>query len=108
MQSPRSERTPLLADRPRTSEDSTRRAEEEHAALHGVPVSSAPRRSAREVILFAWALLATAGVIVLAVVLQHRNSTSGTTPSPPPPPIAPGDPSAGGPYLSNSHKPKSK
>ncbi|KAK4044713.1 repressible alkaline phosphatase [Parachaetomium inaequale] len=103
--SPRSERSPLLADRPRTSEDSTRRAEEEDAALHGVPVPLSPRRSAREVILFTWALLATAGVIVLAVVLQHRNSTSDTTPSPPPPPIAPGDPSAGGPYLS-SKRPK--
>jgi alkaline phosphatase len=51
------------------------------------------------VILFAWALLATAGVIVLAVVLQHHNSTST---APPPSPITPGDPAAGGPYLSTT------
>lgn len=66
----------------------------------------------RELFLFAWALLATAGVIVLAVVLQHRNSTS-TSPAPPSPPIVPGDPSAGGPYLSPApsspnHKPNKK
>lgn len=48
-----------------------------------------------------WALLATAGVVVLAVVLQHHNSTSNPHPvpsNPPPPPIAPSDPSTGGPY----------
>jgi alkaline phosphatase len=108
LQSPRSERTPLLADRPRNSEDSTLRAEEEDAALHGTSVSPAPRRAGlREVILFVWALLATAGVIVLAVILQHHNSTHSSPSTPPPPPIAPGDPSAGGPYqLPSTKKPK--
>ncbi|KAK3295807.1 alkaline-phosphatase-like protein [Chaetomium fimeti] len=100
---PGSERTPLLADRPRNSEDSTRRAEEEDAALHGTTISpSAPRRVMREVVLFAWALIATAAVIVLAVILQHHNSTTSPSPSQPPPPIAPGDPSAGGPYSTDS------
>ncbi|KAH6849857.1 alkaline phosphatase-like protein [Chaetomium sp. MPI-CAGE-AT-0009] len=66
---PGSERTPLLADRPRDSEESTRRAEEEDAALHGTAIPpSAPAAT--------------------------------TSPSPP---IAPGDPSAGGPYLSDSN-----
>ncbi|KAL2145084.1 hypothetical protein VTI28DRAFT_7963 [Corynascus sepedonium] len=108
--SPRSERTPLLADRPRNSEDSTRAAEEEDAALHGVNatinVSTERRRGVREALLFVWAILATAGVIVLAVILQHRNATS-TAPSP----ISPGDPSAGGPYSTSSdtaHKPHAK
>lgn len=97
-QSPGPERAPLLAEPSRTSEDSTRRAEEEDAALHrthgGGTASAAaatPRTTLREVALFVWALIATAGVIVLAVVLQHRNST--------PPPV-PGDPSSGSPYLS--------
>ncbi|KAL2181517.1 alkaline-phosphatase-like protein [Thermothelomyces heterothallicus CBS 202.75] len=99
MMSPRSERTPLLADSPRNSEESTRAAEEEDAALHGgnaaatLSSSNQRRRGLREVLLFVWAVIATAGVIVLAVILQHRNATSGT-----PSPISPGDPSAGGPY----------
>ncbi|KAK4241864.1 repressible alkaline phosphatase [Achaetomium macrosporum] len=89
--SPRSERTPLLADSPNNPHDSTRRADEDGP--------SSRRAGLREVFLFVWALLATAGVIVLGVVLQHRSSTS-TSPSrrPPPPVVAPGDPSAGGPY----------
>jgi alkaline phosphatase len=90
MQSPRSERTPLLADGPNNPDDSTRRTEEDGP--------SSPRRTGRrEVFLFVWALLATAGVIVLGVVLQHRTSTST---SPPPPVVGPSDPSAGGPYYS--------
>ncbi|KXX75250.1 Repressible alkaline phosphatase [Madurella mycetomatis] len=85
-----SERTPLLASQPRTSEDSTRREEEEDAALHGthLPAShsgSASRRvGVREIILFTWALLATAGVIVLAVVLQHRSTTTNSPGAPQP------------------------
>ena len=100
LQSPRSERTPLLADQPRNSEDSTRRAEEEDAALHGTAVAPPPRRATglREVILFAWALVATAAVIVLAVVLQHRHSTSSPPTPTSPVPIVPGDPAAGDPY----------
>lgn len=69
------ERAPLLAGSPRTSEQSDRAAEDEDAAIHG---TAAPRSTSRvrECALFAWALLATAAVIVLAVVLQHRNGTS--------------------------------
>ena len=100
LQSPRSERTPLLADRPRDSEDSTLRAEQDAAS------STSRRAGLREGILFVWALLATAGVIVLAVILQHQNSTHSPSKPPPPPPIVPGDPSAGGPYhLPNIKKP---
>jgi len=76
------ERTPLLAGTPRrNSEQSARAAEEEDAALHGHAVPTAPSSRVREVALFAWALLATAAVIVLAVILQHRNAT---VPAPPP------------------------
>ena len=109
-QSPGSERTPLLADRPRTSEDSTRRAEEEDAALHGTAVAPPPRRATglREVVLFAWALVATAAVIVLAVVLQHRNSTSSPSDPASPIPIVPGDPAAGDPYIPTTNAKKSK
>jgi alkaline phosphatase len=62
----------------------------------------------REIVLFAWALVATAAVIVLAVVLQHRNST--TAPSDPasPVPIVPGDPAAGDPYIHTANTKKSK
>ncbi|KAK3368147.1 alkaline phosphatase-like protein [Podospora didyma] len=66
---------------PTPSEHSDRRAEEEEDnALHGtaVPARSSRRwvSNLREVALFAWALLATAAVIVLAVVLQHRNAVT--------------------------------
>ncbi|KAL2017141.1 hypothetical protein VTK56DRAFT_2563 [Thermocarpiscus australiensis] len=101
--SPRSERTPLLAEQPRTSEDSARRDEEEDAALRGTrgPVSRDGSRTAslREIGLFVWALLATAGVIVLGVVLQHRDATRRHPPAPPPGPPVPGDPAAGSPYF---------
>ncbi|KAK4204416.1 putative alkaline phosphatase [Triangularia verruculosa] len=104
------ERTPLLADRvpSRNSVDSLRRAEREDAAIHGTPLETPATRTRtlRELLLFAWALLATAGVIVLAVVLQHRNST--TTPPTPtdPAPIIPGDPGTGTPYPHVSSAPK--
>ncbi|KAK4175624.1 alkaline-phosphatase-like protein [Triangularia setosa] len=106
------ERTPLLADGvpSRNSIDSLRRAEQEDAAIHGTPLESPAvrTRTARELLLFAWALLATAGVIVLAVVLQHGNST--TTPPDPtdPVPIIPGDPGTGTPYPSISSTPPKK
>ncbi|KAK0732809.1 alkaline-phosphatase-like protein [Apiosordaria backusii] len=108
---PTSERTPLLADSQvpsRNSTDSLRRAEQEDAAIHGTPLpaSTTRTRTVRELLLFAWALLATAGVIVLAVVLQHRNSTT-TPPAPTDPvPIIPGDPGTGTPYPSISSAPK--
>ncbi|KAK0674220.1 alkaline phosphatase [Cercophora samala] len=103
------ERTPLLADGvpSRNSIDSLRRAEQEDAAIHGTPLSTTTTRTRtrtlRELLLFAWALLATAGVIVLAVVLQHRNSTTTPPPAPTDPvPIIPGDPGTGTPYPSLS------
>ncbi|KAK3692204.1 alkaline-phosphatase-like protein [Podospora appendiculata] len=77
-----SDRTPLLAESsPHVSDQSEQRAEEaEDAALYNTALPDAPRSSRlRELALFSWAVLATAAVIVLAVVLQHRNAT--TSPS---------------------------
>lgn len=77
-----SDRTPLLAAA-RPSGESQRSddlAEQEDAALHGIDPSRAGKTAPwstrlREVILFIWALVATAAVIVLAVWLQndHRD-----------------------------------
>ena len=67
------------------SEQSDRRAEEEDAALHDteLPPPTANRSAKlREVLLFLWALLATAVVIVLAVYIQHRNDTPRDDPPP--------------------------
>lgn len=77
-------RTPLLAEERRASEHSEQRAAEEDAALHGEP--DRPRGflararglwnpRVREVILFLWALAATAGLIVLAVWFTHIEQT---------------------------------
>lgn len=60
------------------SAQSDERAEEEDNALRG----TSPNRAGwstrlREIILFIWALLATAVIIVLAVLLQHNQQTSG-------------------------------
>jgi len=79
------ERTPLLADAPRRdSRESDRAAEEEDAALHNTTLLNRPSTSsrAREIALFTWALLATAAVIVLAVVVQHGKSTTSSYPGP--------------------------
>ncbi|KAL2277397.1 hypothetical protein FJTKL_00082 [Diaporthe vaccinii] len=73
-----SDRTPLLVD-PRRSVDSARSdrlAEEEDHLVRG----SSPDRQPwayriREVVLFVWALLATAIIIVLAVWFQHNQQT---------------------------------
>lgn len=73
-----SNRTPLLAAS-RRSIDSARsdeRAEEEDAAFRG----TSPNREGwstrlREIVLFIWALLATAVIIVLAALLQHNQQT---------------------------------
>ncbi|KAK4639335.1 vacuolar alkaline phosphatase [Podospora bellae-mahoneyi] len=118
MQSPTSkpasgERTPLLADGvpSRNSSDSLRRAEQEDAAIHGTPLAPTPTartRTVRELLLFSWALLATAGVIVLAVVLQHRNSTTNPPTPTDPIPIIPGDPGTGTPYPAISSLPPKK
>ncbi|KAK3990208.1 alkaline-phosphatase-like protein [Cladorrhinum sp. PSN332] len=95
-----SEQTPLLAETSarRSSQDSQRLAEEEDAAIHGTPLPAERKRSSRELFLFSWAFLATAAVIVLTVVLQHRNSTS----SAPAIPTIPGDPATGDPYTTKS------
>ncbi|KAL6714140.1 vacuolar alkaline phosphatase [Lecanora helva] len=70
---------PLLAeDRPSSEQSSERHVEEEDALLTG---QQRPQRSKydgkfwREVGLFSWALIATAVVIVLAVLYQHKESS---------------------------------
>ncbi|OAA67059.1 alkaline phosphatase [Niveomyces insectorum RCEF 264] len=101
-----SARTPLLAAA-RSSEESDRsddRAEEEDAALqtssreHGRSSMRLGRgaRSTRmrELLLFVWALIATAAVIVLAVWVQHDQQT-GHQPSEPPEPSEPAPPRPG-------------
>ncbi|KAL4962299.1 alkaline phosphatase [Aspergillus stella-maris] len=69
---------PLLAPRPSSEQSSIRNAEEEDALLTGERTGrSEPRRGWgfwREVGLFAWALIATIAVIVIAVVYQHESS----------------------------------
>ncbi|KAL1897095.1 vacuolar alkaline phosphatase [Sporothrix stenoceras] len=89
-----SARTPLLAEARPSSESqrSDDRAEEEDAALHGGGHGAGDRgqRSVRgpwstrlrELLLFAWALVATAAVIVLAAWVQHKQSND--TPTTPP------------------------
>jgi alkaline phosphatase len=75
------ENQPLLAhDRP-SSEHSDELAAAEDEALHGTQsINSKPRRKYwgfwRELGLFLWALAATAGVIVLAVLSHHKQQTS--------------------------------
>ncbi|KAK2757037.1 hypothetical protein FQN54_005006 [Arachnomyces sp. PD_36] len=72
---------PLLAPRP-SSENSSIRNEEEDALLTGQrtqrPVDAGRRSWVfwREIGLFIWAVVATAAVIILAVVYQHNLSTS--------------------------------
>jgi len=75
---------PLLA---RTSSQDSRSIAEEDALLTGQPTrrSSGPRtwRFWREIGLFAWALIATAAVIILAVVYQKAADTHHGDPSHP-------------------------
>ncbi|KAL4808931.1 alkaline-phosphatase-like protein [Aspergillus unguis] len=71
------ERGPLLAPRPSSEQSSIRNAEEEDALLTGQRTIRDRRRGWgfwREIGLFAWALIATIAVIVLAVVYQHEYS----------------------------------
>ncbi|KAL4781722.1 alkaline-phosphatase-like protein [Aspergillus varians] len=69
---------PLLAPRPSSEQSSIRNAEEEDALLTGERTRRNERRRGwgfwREVGLFAWALIATIAVIVIAVVYQHESS----------------------------------
>lgn len=81
-----SERQPLLANGDRTSIDSDDRAEAEDALLTvaSKPTQQPRNKSAfwRELGLFLWAVAATAGVIVLAVLYQHRSQTEHGTAKP--------------------------
>ncbi|KAI1423551.1 alkaline phosphatase [Xylaria sp. FL1777] len=72
--------TPLLANHHRNSPaDSDRLGDDDEEALHSQPQATQPGRSwpsrLRESLLFAWALLATAGVLVLAVWASHKQQT---------------------------------
>lgn len=75
---------PILTPRP-SSEQSSLRDNEEDALLSGESTHGKhqPRRRGwhfwRELGLFAWALLATVAVIVLAVTIQHTSSTPHNT-----------------------------
>jgi alkaline phosphatase len=72
---------PLFASERRSSSTSEERAAREDDALLGnqrkdsAPVFRSQHRFWREVGLFAWALLATAAVIVLAVLFQHQHQS---------------------------------
>lgn len=75
---------PLLAqDRP-SSENSERNVEEEDALLTGQHKSQSAGKNGwafwREVGIFVWALVATAIVIILAVVYQHEQSSHNNEP----------------------------
>ncbi|CAK7203925.1 vacuolar alkaline phosphatase [Sporothrix eucalyptigena] len=84
-----SARTPLLAEARPSSESqrSDDRAEEEDVALHGggsdrqQSVRSLWTGRLRELLLFAWAMLATAAVIVLAAWVQHEKQSGGSPPA---------------------------
>ncbi|RYP74720.1 hypothetical protein DL769_003979 [Monosporascus sp. CRB-8-3] len=69
--------TPLLADDRRRSTDSD---DSEDDILRGRSLATRTGRSLylriREVLLFIWALLATAGVLILAVWVSHKHQTS--------------------------------
>ncbi|ROV90279.1 hypothetical protein VSDG_08160 [Cytospora chrysosperma] len=73
-----SDRSPLLANSRRSidSAQSDHLAEEEDNLVRGVsPDGQAWTSRLREIILFVWALLATATIIVLAVWIQHNQQT---------------------------------
>ena len=77
-----SDRPLLASDRRESSTHSDERAAEEDTALLGSQRKDAPKpqsraRSWRELGLFTWAVVATAAVIVLAVVSQHQASKNG-------------------------------
>ncbi|KAL8713167.1 MAG: hypothetical protein Q9220_002688 [cf. Caloplaca sp. 1 TL-2023] len=72
---------PLLSQgRPSSDHSDERSVEEEDALLTGQKQQQSPRKSGwafwREVGLFAWAVIATALVILLAVLYQHQQQTS--------------------------------
>ena len=70
---------PLLASRASSDHSEDARAEAEDAALHGGGSSKQSGRSAgfwRQLGLFIWALVATAAVIILAVLYQHHSQST--------------------------------
>ncbi|KAK4626834.1 Repressible alkaline phosphatase [Fulvia fulva] len=73
---------PLLAQRPSSQNSGEDGIEEEDALLTGqrtnkVEPTSSKSRKWREIGLFVWALIATAAVVILAVVYQHNLQTGG-------------------------------
>src|SRR5436190_22548522 len=69
---------PLLAPRPSSEHSSEQNDEEVDALLTGQRTVRQPghrRAFWREIGLFIWALLATAAVIILAVVYQHQHGS---------------------------------
>lgn len=82
-----SDRPLLASDRRESSTHSDERAAEEDTALLGSQRKDAPKsqsraRSWRELFLFTWSVVATAAVIVLAVVSQHQASKNGKKATP--------------------------
>lgn len=79
---------PLIARPPSSEHSDDQRLEEEDALLSGErtttsdPLSSRRRRW-RELGIFTWALLATAALIVLAVLYQQRRSSASAAPATP-------------------------
>ncbi|KAI0128913.1 alkaline phosphatase [Xylariales sp. AK1849] len=78
--------TPLLAnDRRDSSAGSDRSTNSEDGALRGEAPSTHTGRSwhlrLREALIFAWALLATAGVLILAIWMSHSSQTQFSKPS---------------------------
>ncbi|KAK7924031.1 alkaline phosphatase [Apiospora marii] len=72
--------TPLLADDRRDSAaDSEDNALRDRASSNRTGPAWVPRL--REVLLFAWALLATAGVLIMAVWMSHKSQTGHSKPS---------------------------
>lgn len=78
--------TPLLADdRRQALSDDHRMSDSEDEALRGQSEATHSGRSLylrlREILLFVWALLATAGILVLAVWVSHNQQTNFEKPS---------------------------
>ncbi|TGJ88406.1 hypothetical protein E0Z10_g303 [Xylaria hypoxylon] len=68
--------TPLLANHRRSSANSESPLDSEEDALRGQSSSPSWPSRLREALLFAWALLATAAVLVLAVWVSHKQQTN--------------------------------
>ncbi|KAI1465241.1 alkaline phosphatase-like protein [Daldinia caldariorum] len=77
--------TPLLADDRRNSDGDCDSRNDSEDNLRGQSIATRVGRSwhsrLREILLFVWALLATAGVIVLAVWVSHQQQTSSAKPA---------------------------